>query len=67
MNGMHTLDLARVLSESHRSELANALRARPSPAGSLRSAIGERLVRIGSWMLGSPSEPQRTATTAVGC
>ena len=67
MNGMHTLDLARVLSESHRSELANALRARPSPAGSLRFVIGERLVHMGTWMLGSPSEPKRAATPAVGC
>lgn len=67
MNGMHTLELARVLSDAHRDELADALHARPSPAGPMRSAIGRRLVGIGTWMLGAAPEPQRSPTPAVGC
>jgi hypothetical protein len=67
MNGMHNLELARVLSNAHRHELAATLHAPPGPAGTVRSAVGQRLVRIGTRMLGSSAEPHRPATPAVGC
>ena len=58
MHGQHTIDLAMVLADARRAELAEALHAKRSSAvkGGVREAIGLRLIRTGMRLVGAEGE-----------
>ena len=65
MHGFTTHDLATVLGEAHRHELATALRTRPSPEHRWRTALGRSLVRTGQRLLDT-AEHSASSARAVG-
>ncbi len=66
MRGITNIDLATVLAEEHRRELAEALRARPSPTEGLRGVVGRSLVGVGLRLMGLPTDRQVSSASAVG-
>lgn len=66
MYGPHTTDYAIVLAAARRDELTRALRSRHGPPGTLRAAVGNRLVSAGLRLLGNPVEPPIPSTWGLG-
>lgn len=66
MQGLPVIELARVLGDAHRAELSETLRARSSPRGGLRAAMGRRLVRTGMRLLNLPPDSTLSSARAIG-